>query len=229
MNPKEGLMKEHRAPLWYTRTANSSRIFEGEGVQLSLSEEHIYDDTRFVFVRTLAYPGHAVEEVLNFLLLSVVRDPDEKVSGRTLWKGWLKWNGLDPKDKATEVAGIARSEILEHFRNTFNAGEMVRGRLNGDVQWIWRGFDLIDTGGRTDGTPSIQPTVEERSEDDDGPDIESARAVATLSRRTRADTWEYDVSGGGIVNGKIYTKDEDGYSPPERYEMILTPIGGDEA
>lgn len=223
-------MREHRTSLWHKATASGSRVFEGEGVQLSLPERHIYEDTKFLFLRTIAYPGHAVDEFVKFILHSFVRSPDGKVSGRTLWKGWKEWNGVDPSAETDEVAGIRRSEIIEHFRNTFNAGELVRARLDGKVQWLWRGYELTEAGGGPvgpDGTPSLQSTVEEQSEDDDGPDIEGARAVATYFSTTRTGEWRYRFRGERF-SGDLYIEPEDGSPPPQRYELIAIPARGDD-
>ena len=157
-------MKEIRTPLWHRRAAGGSQIFEneGEGALMRLPARHIYDDTRLAFVRVTVYPGDDVDEFVTFLLRCVVRSPDGKVSGRTLWTGW---NGVDPSVESNKVAGITRSKIIEHFKDTFNVGKLVRRRLYREVRWLWQEYELSETvGGPSvpDRTPSIQSAVEER-------------------------------------------------------------------
>lgn len=220
-------MREMRAPLWHKHYDDGGLIFENEqeGVLMRLPTQHVYDDTTIVFVRALVYPGKSVEELVQFLLRSVARRPDGKVSGRKLWSGWKKWNGIDPAVETEEIAGIGRSEIVGHFRNTFNAGGQVRRRLDGDVQWVWLGYELAEAGGEPfvpEGTAVSESPVDEQADDDlDG---EGARAVATFNRVSRAGTWEYEVSGGGIVNGKIYTEAREGSAPPQRLELTVKPV-----
>ena len=42
-----------------------------------------------------------------------------------------------------EIAGLNWHDVPELFRTAFNAGEMVRKRLDGEAQRVWLGFELV--------------------------------------------------------------------------------------
>jgi hypothetical protein len=45
-------------------------------------------------------------------------------------------------------------DVPELFRTAFNAGEMVRKRLDGEAQRVWLGFELVS---EDDGAPKDFP------------------------------------------------------------------------
>ena len=137
-------MEEIRAPLWWVRPANGTQVFENKQrrILLRLPEERINEDTRFVIVRAIIFPDESVQAFMHFLFESVVRSPDRRVSGRKLWNAWAARHSVESADEAKEIAGVNRADIIEHFRDAFNAGEQVRRRLDWEVQWVWLGYEL---------------------------------------------------------------------------------------
>ena len=49
---------------------------------------------------------------------------------------------MESAAETKEIAGVNRADIIEHFRDAFDAGEQVRRRLDGEVQWVWLGYEL---------------------------------------------------------------------------------------
>ena len=132
-------MEEIRAPLWWVRPGEGTQFFENmqRGILLRLSEERINEDTRFVIIRAIIYPDESVQAFMGFLFESVVHSPNGRVSGRKLWDAWAARHSVESAAETKEIAGV-----IEHFRDAFDAGEQVRRRLDGVVQWVWLGYEL---------------------------------------------------------------------------------------
>ena len=137
-------MEEIRAPLWWVRPGEGTQFFENmqRGILLRLSEERINEDTRFVIIRAIIYPDESVQAFMGFLFESVVHSPNGRVSGRKLWDAWAARHSVESAAETKEIAGVNRADIIEHFRDAFDAGEQVRRRLDGKVQWVWLGYEL---------------------------------------------------------------------------------------
>ena len=137
-------MEEIRAPLWWVRPAGGTQVFENKQrrILLRLPEERINEDTRFVIIRAIIYPDESVQAFMGFLFESVVHSPNGRVSGRKLWDAWAARHSVESAAETKEIAGVNRADIIEHFRDAFDAGEQVRRRLDGEVQWVWLGYEL---------------------------------------------------------------------------------------
>ena len=142
-------MEEIRAPLWWVRPASGTQVFENKQKKFlyRLPDGLISEDTRFLIVRAIVYPDDSVEAFIRFLYESVVHSPNGRVSGRKLWNAWAARHSVESATETNQIAGVNRADIIEHFRDAFNAGEQVRRRLDGKVQWVWLGYELNETGG----------------------------------------------------------------------------------
>ena len=212
-------MEEIRAPVWWASSAGGAQVFENKqkGILYRLPAVRIDEDTRFLIVRAIRYPDDSVEEFIQFLYESVVQSPDGRVSARKLWHAWAARHSVDSAAETEDIAGVNRADIIELFRDAFGVGEQVRRRLDGEVQWVWLGYELGDAGvPRTD---LAEPLAEE-----DTVDVGVRHLEAELFGKTKAGTWRYRIRGDG-VSGDLYTQDDDS-PPPQHLELIARPKGG---
>ena len=226
-------MKEIRAPLWWMRQAGGTQVFENKQREIlyRLPASQINENTRFLIARAIVYPDDSVEAFISFLFESVVHSLNGRVSGRKLWSAWAARHSVDPAAGTEEIAGVNRADIIEHFRDAFDVGEQVRRRLDGEVQWVWLGYELNETGGVRAAlaeTPSAQLKAVERASETDDPDIEGVPLEAELFGRTKAQTWRYRIRGDG-VSGDLYTEADDESPPPRLLELIMRPKDDDKA
>ena len=219
-------------PVWWARSAGGAQVFENEqkGLRYRLPGVRIDEDTRFLIVRAIRYPDDSVEEFIQFLYESVVQSPDGRVSARKLWHAWAARHSVDSAAETEDIAGVNRADIIEHFRDAFDVGEQVRRRLDGEVQWVWLGYELNETGGvraaLAETLPAQLKAVERASETDD-PDIEGVPLKVELFGRTKTGKWRYRIRGDG-VSGDLYTEADDESPPPRLLELIIKPKGEDE-
>ena len=68
---------------------------------------------------------------MGFLFESVVHSPNGRVSGRKLWDALGGRQSVESAAETKEIAGVNRADIIEHFRDAFDAGEQVRRRSTG--------------------------------------------------------------------------------------------------
>ncbi|MYC05580.1 MAG: hypothetical protein F4X57_00085 [Chloroflexi bacterium] len=120
-------------------------FFENEptGVLLRLPESMVTEDTEYIPFRTTLYEDPRVVEFVNFMLHVIVSATDGKVSPKSIWNEWLGRPQDSAIDRAEMKAGISFEHVQQLFTDVFDAGDRVRGRLNGEVQRVWEGFMLI--------------------------------------------------------------------------------------
>ena len=110
------------------------------------------EDTAFLSVTLVVDPSGGAQAFIEFLRKFVRREPDGRVSRSKIWGGWADKNGVDASSR--EIAGVHWHDVPELFRTAFNAGEMVRKRLDGEAQRVWSGFELVS---EDDGAPKDFP------------------------------------------------------------------------
>ena len=106
------------------------------------------EGTKFLSVILVVDPSGAAQDFVEFLLDSIRRSPDGRVSRTKIWTAWADKHGVDSSSR--EITGLNWADVPELFRTAFNAGEMVRKRLDGEAQRVWLGFELVS---EDDGSP----------------------------------------------------------------------------
>ena len=100
------------------------------------------EEAVLVTVNTKIYRDRGVVEFVSFLRKAVVTDPNGKVSPKSVWNAWAGRSADIAVDHSEEIGGIRFSDVQDIFSAVFDAGERVRGRLDGGVQRVWRGYRL---------------------------------------------------------------------------------------
>ena len=133
-----------RKVLFYGRGNDRMRFFvEGpDGVLLRLARDEVDEEVELVTVTVKVYRDRRVVEFVEFLRKVVVKDPDGKVSPKSVWNGWTGRPAGKGIDRCEEIAGVRFSDVQDIFSAVFDVGERVRSRLDGEVQRVWRGYRL---------------------------------------------------------------------------------------
>ena len=143
---------EIRKLLLYGRENDTMRFFvEGPaGALLRLARDGVDEEAELVTVTVKVYRDRRVVDFVNFLREVVVTAPDGKVSPKSIWNAWTGRPADTEINRDEESAGIRFSDVQDLFSAAFDAGERVRGRLDKDVQRVWRGYrlDLPNENGR---------------------------------------------------------------------------------
>ena len=197
-------MKTFRIPLWRKRSNASYTFFyedigSEEGFMVRIPTDRVSDGVTYMPLRTELEPSGASERFVAFLLKSVVARSEGKVSVKAIWCLWAEKNGVDADTAGPEIAGVQYSEVAEHFRDAFNAGSLGRGRLDGVVQRVWHGFELVRA--------SEPPTSDDQSGGVDsvvypGRPGDSYSVRGDLDKTTSL-SYRYELRGEG-VRGRIY-------------------------
>ena len=140
---------EIRKALFYVRERGRMRFFvqwpdakPSEGDLLRLARDEVGEEAELVTVSAKVYRDRRVVDFVGFLRKTVATDPDGKVSPKSVWNGWTGRPADTAVDRSEEIGGIRFSDVQDIFSAVFDAGERVRGRLDGEVQRVWRGYRL---------------------------------------------------------------------------------------
>ena len=140
---------EIRKALFYVRERGKMRFFvqwpdakPSEGDLLRLARDEVSEEAELVTVSAKVYRDRRVVDFVGFLRKTVVTDPDGKVSPKSVWNAWTGLPADTAVDRSEEIGGIRFSDVQDIFSAVFDAGERVRGRLDGEVQRVWRGYRL---------------------------------------------------------------------------------------
>ena len=140
---------EIRKALFFGRENSRMKFFvewpgarERDGALLRLPVDEVDGEAELATVTVKVYRDRRISEFVDFLRNTVVTDPDGKVSPRSIWNGWAGRPADTEIDRDEEVAGIRFDDVQELFSAVFDAGERVRGRLDGNVQRVWLGYRL---------------------------------------------------------------------------------------
>ena len=139
---------EIQKALFYRREYGKMKFFvedaaEGpEGALLRLTRDEVGDEAELVTVSAKVYRDRGVVDFVGFLRKAIVTDPDAKVSPKSVWNAWTGRPADTAVDRSEEIGGIRFSDVQDIFSAVFDAGERVRGRLDGEVQRVWRGYRL---------------------------------------------------------------------------------------
>ena len=141
------------------RRSGAMAFFENKpnGILVRLPKSMISEDTVYLPFRTTVYDNPQVVEFVHFMLKVILRAPDGRVSPKTIWNERLGRPHDSTIDRSEEIDGIRFEHVQQLFIDTFNPGDRVRGRLNGDVQRVWQGYRLASPGDVP--TPQTVPAV----------------------------------------------------------------------
>lgn len=140
---------EMRVSLWYRSDTHKNLFFfedpdNGTGFMLRAPRERVPAGLSYLPLRTEMDPSGATEAFVRFLLGSIVRSQDGRVSATKIWESWAKLHGADSGDD--EISGIVFRDVGTHFRDCFGPLDLVRLRLDGRSQRVWPGYELAAEG-----------------------------------------------------------------------------------
>ena len=136
-----------RFPAWRGREVPKNEFYyknhynQQEDMMLRAPVGVLPEGTKFLSVILVVDPSGAAQDFVEFLLDSIRRAPDGRVSRSKIWAAWAQRQDGDPSSR--EIAGVDWADVPGLFRTAFNAGEMVRKRLDGEAQRVWSGFELV--------------------------------------------------------------------------------------
>jgi len=117
-----------------------------EGILVRLPKDMISEDTDYLPFRTTVYDNPQVAKFVHFMLNVILRAPDGRVSPKAIWNERLGRPHDSTIDRSEVIDGIRFEHVQQLFIDTFNPGDRVRGRLNGEVQRVWQGYRLASPG-----------------------------------------------------------------------------------
>ena len=136
-----------RFPTWRGREVPKNEFYyenrynQQEDMMVRAPVGGLPEGTKFLSVILVVDPSGAAQDFVEFLLDSIRRAPDGRVSRSKVWAAWAQRHDGDSSSR--EIAGVSWHDVPELFRTAFNAGEMVRKRLDGEAQRVWSGFELV--------------------------------------------------------------------------------------
>ena len=140
-----------RVPMWLTPsrgTSSSDFYYENpstqEGILVRAPKGRLPEGSAFLSVTLVVDPSGGAQAFIEFLRSFVRREPNGRVSRTKIWGGWADRTGVDASSR--EIAGVHWSDVPELFRTAFNAGELVRKRLDGKSHRVWFGYELVSDG-----------------------------------------------------------------------------------
>ena len=223
-----------RVPLWRGRETETTVFFlhEPSGIQARLPKSVVGDHVKFLPFRTTIYPDGQAAEFTRFLLDVIAEEAGGRVSPREIWREWLIQNGRSRADGAGCVAGIRSGDVKDLFLDVFNAGERMRGRLDGSVQRVWQGYALVPRRNDPPRAPAGArlPVVTAASQDgltqettgadacDAGLTVEVPYEAATSNR------FRYRLDGTPFRLSLYLDKDSAPARPPPAYRVTLEPV-----
>ena len=143
-----------RFPAWRGREVPKNEFYyenrynQQEDMMVRAPVGGLPEGTKFLSVILVVDPSGAAQDFVEFLLHFIRRAPDGRVSRSKVWAAWAQRHDGDSSSR--EIAGLNWHDVPELFRTAFNAGEMVRKRLDGEAQRVWSGFELVS---EDDGSP----------------------------------------------------------------------------
>ena len=142
---------ELRLPMFRRRDRKPDRkmvFFENKptNVLVRLPKSMVTEDTEYIPFRTILYEDPRVVEFVHFMLNVIVTASDGRVSPKAIWNEWLGRSRDCAIDRAEMKAGIRFEHVQQLFTDVFDADDRIRGRLNGEVQRVWKGFQLASAG-----------------------------------------------------------------------------------
>ena len=143
-----------RLPAWLAAERGNDQndfYFEdppSEGLMIRVPRGRLPEGARLVCVTLVVDPSGGVQDFIEFLREAVRQKSAGRVSRAKLWAAWAHRHDADPCSR--EVAGGHWKDVPELFRTAFDAGDLMRKRLDGHVSRVWAGYELVSDG---DGQP----------------------------------------------------------------------------
>lgn len=139
-----------RCPVWLVPRQGRQELqvneffFEGPlegGVMVRVPKGRLPEGTTFLCVTLVVDPSGGAQEFIEFAQDAVRRAPAGRVSRPKLWSAWAVRHDADPSSR--EIARVHWKDVPELFRIAFDAGDLVRKRLDGDSSRVWYGYELV--------------------------------------------------------------------------------------
>ena len=111
------------------------------GVMVRVPKGRLPEGTTFLSVTLVVDPSGGAQDFIEFVRDAVRPASDGRVSRPKLWSAWADRHDTDPASR--EIAGVHWKDVPELFRIAFDAGDLVRKRLNGESSRVWYGYELV--------------------------------------------------------------------------------------